>query len=200
MLQTHLNVSQNGENSKTETTHVAYTCLFTLLTNCQNYLIQVIDFSASTHICHDKSIFIVLRSAQNMYVILPTKTRLTVEFLGDIFITKDEVLRDVLYIPFQYNLLSVSAFLKHKNTLFSFLTSIASSRRSCFRKQLEMLNSSMGFTYSIYQEKDKSCSIKHTTLICKASTSIWHKRLGHPINWSIKGPITRARIFLFFEM
>ena len=48
-----------------------------------------------------------------MFVSLPTKTRLKVKHIEDVFISNDLVLKDVLYIPnFKYNLLSVSTLLK----------------------------------------------------------------------------------------
>lgn len=108
---------------------------------------------------------------------------MTVEFLGDIFITKNVVLRDVLYIPeFKYNLLSVSALLKDKRYSIFFSNVDCIIQDKLLLKtigKVELING----LYLLYthHEKDKSCSIKHTALICKASTLIWHKRIGHPL-------------------
>lgn len=57
-------------------------------------------------------------------MILPTKTRLKVEYIIDISIEKKVILKDVLYISdFKYNLLSVSSILKDKRYSLSFSNS-----------------------------------------------------------------------------
>ena len=121
MLQTHLNTPQNGENIKNVTAHIAGTCLSNSLNDPSTW---IIDSSASSHICHDKFMFTNHYSAQNMFVILSTKTHLKVEHIGYIFISNDLVLKDVLYIPdFKYNLLSISTLLKYDKFDISFADS-----------------------------------------------------------------------------
>ena len=117
MLQTHMNTPEIDEASKTKTSYIASTRLSNLVINS----CWIIDSGESSHICHDKFMFKELHSTQNMSAILPTKTRLKVEYPGDISIARQLVLNDVLYIPdFKYNLLSVSALLKDGKYSISF--------------------------------------------------------------------------------
>ena len=172
--QTHLNTSQNGDNFKTETTHIEGTCLSTSLINSS---IWIIDSSASSHIYYDKSMFKHLHKTQNISVILPNKTRLKVKYIRDISIANEVILRDVLYIPdFKYNLLSVSALLKDERFAVSF------SNSNCLiqDKLLSKMIGRVELTNELYLLRIKNEKINHTTIMCKASTSTWHKRMGYP--------------------
>lgn len=65
--------------------------------------------------------FKILCKVENVSVLLPTKTRLIVELMGDTSIEKDVILQDVLYTSeFKYNLLSISVFLKDGRYSISF--------------------------------------------------------------------------------
>lgn len=101
MLQTHLSSSQNDNIAPT---HVVGTCFSTLLIKRQNQSVWVLDSGTSTHVSYDCSLFINLLSVKNMSFMLPTKTSLIVQFMGDIYLTKDMLLLDVVLVPeFEYN-------------------------------------------------------------------------------------------------
>lgn len=125
LLQSHL-AQANTEGVKTtnaETTHVAGSCFSSLSSSTADVAYSwVIDSGASSHICFDKSVFINLRPAQHVSVVLPTQSRFMVEYVGDIKLTDDLILHNVLLVPqFSYNLLPVSALLKDEryDVLFS---------------------------------------------------------------------------------
>lgn len=113
-----------------------------------------------------------------MSVILPTKTHLKVEYIGDISIAKEVILRDVLYIPdFKYNLLSVSALLKDERFAVSFSISNCLIQDKLLSKTIGKVEVTNGL-YLLRVRKYKDNCIQHTTLMCKASISTWHKRMG----------------------
>ena len=115
-----------------------------------------------------------------MYVILPTKTLLKVEHIGDVFISNDLVLKDVLYIPdFKYNLLLVSTLLKYDKFAISFVDSNCLSQDKWLSKTIGKAELTNG-PYLLRMKNEIVNCIQHTTLMCKVSASMWHKRMGHP--------------------
>lgn len=122
MLQTHLSEVTNAAKPA-DVTHVvgtistAFSTMHTREGNC-----WIIDSGASSHICHNKSLLIKLRSAHNIVVVLPNETHFLVEFIGYIHLTKGLILHDVLLLSqFTYNLLSVSALLKEDKYSINFV-------------------------------------------------------------------------------
>lgn len=69
----------------------------------------IIDTGASRHMCPNKHIMTNLTVlSRKVMVSLPDGSIKHVEYSGDVHVSMDIVLRDVLYIPsFKYNLLSV---------------------------------------------------------------------------------------------
>lgn len=70
----------------------------------------IIDTGASRHMCTDLSLMRNIQAIKSLVkVCLPDVNIKHVEFSGDVSISPDIVLKDVLYIPsFKYNLLSVT--------------------------------------------------------------------------------------------
>ena len=168
MLQTHLNTPHNSDNFEIETTHIVGTCLSTSLTDS---LRQIIDSGVSSYIFHDKFMFKNLHSTQNMSVSMSTKTRLKGEHVGDIFITNELILKDVLYISdFKYNLLSVSTLLKNERFVVSFYDSNCPIQDKLLLKMIENVELTNGLYLLIMKNERVNC-IQHTELMCKASTS-----------------------------
>lgn len=126
LLQTHLaSVKPDAADTKAETSHVAGTCSLSSDKYCSNS--WVIDSGASSHICHNLSLFVNIRCAAGTSVILPNKNRFVVKFLGEIKLGNELLLSNVLYVPkFSYNLLSDSSLLKDDRYAINF------SGNSCF--------------------------------------------------------------------
>lgn len=80
----------------------------------------IIDSGASRHICHIRDLSCNWHRIEPICVVLPTAYQICVEFVGDVRISTDLILHDVLYVPdFAYNLVSVSCLLQ--TGLFSVL-------------------------------------------------------------------------------
>lgn len=105
---------------------------------------------------------------------------LKVEYICEIS-TKEVILRDVLYIlGFKYNLLSVNALLKDKIYYISFSNVDCIIQDKLLLKIIRKVEHFNGlYLLRIYDEKSKSHPIQHIALTRKASTSIWHIRMGH---------------------
>lgn len=63
---------------------------------------------------YDKTKFVSFCPAYNVSVILPDQNRYKVDYVGNVRLSKDLCLINVLYVPqFAYNLMSTSALLKN---------------------------------------------------------------------------------------
>ncbi|XP_012835096.1 PREDICTED: uncharacterized protein LOC105955841, partial [Erythranthe guttata] len=83
----------------------------------------ILDSGASKHICHDKQLFINLRSVRYSRVLLPDSSVLIVSFVGDVRLSKEIFLTGVFYVPqFKFILISVSASLHPNQYLIGFST------------------------------------------------------------------------------
>ena len=60
---------------------------------------RIVDFGASRHICSYGHAFNSLHPIQNFYVTLPNSTSIPVFFSGDITLSVDLTLQDMLYVP-----------------------------------------------------------------------------------------------------
>lgn len=80
----------------------------------------VVDSGASTHVCYMQDFFTSVMPASGITLSLSNQTHVAIEFIGDIHVTSELVLKDVLFVSsFCYNLLSVSAL--NKGLSFSVL-------------------------------------------------------------------------------
>lgn len=83
----------------------------------------LIDSGASRHISHCYHFFHNWRRVSDFNAILPTSHRVSVDFIniGDIWLTRDILLRDDLYVPqLHYNLLSIRSLLLHNDISLEF--------------------------------------------------------------------------------
>ncbi|MDV3143334.1 MAG: hypothetical protein Q8761_02750 [Sweet potato little leaf phytoplasma] len=122
LLQTHLADTKVPGNKSPEVCHVAGACFTTFsvsaikISNC-----WVVDSGASSHICHDRTLFDELRSVHGISVVLPTQTRFLGDLVGDGRISDDIMLHNVLYLPqFNYNFLLISDLLKDDRYVVNF--------------------------------------------------------------------------------
>ena len=82
---------------------------------------QWIIFGASYHICIDLSQFSSITHVFNVFVTLPNSSQVPVQFVGNVVLSKHLILHDVYFVPgFRFNLISVSALLKHFHLSITF--------------------------------------------------------------------------------
>lgn len=62
----------SASNIKNETTHVVGTCLPTLMSKHNHYVVWVLDSGASNHVSYNHSLFVNLRPTQNKLVSSPS--------------------------------------------------------------------------------------------------------------------------------
>lgn len=73
----------------------------------------VIDSGAASHVFYNQSMFLPMRPAINIIVILPTKEQFVVEHISTVCLADDVILFDVLYVSrCAYMFLSISTLLK----------------------------------------------------------------------------------------
>lgn len=81
----------------------------------------IIDSGATRHICSYSEAFIELNCLSNSFVTLPNNKQITVNYYGNIKLTENITLQDVLFVPeFQFNLISVSALLINNDINITF--------------------------------------------------------------------------------
>lgn len=171
ILQTHL---EKTDKSVDNVTHLTGICVLTLSSKTAYDNSQIVDSGASSHICHDKNVFTNLHPAYNIYAILPYHNRYKVEYIGDIHLSNDFCLVDVLYVPqFAYNLMSVSALLKNQRYSINFVSN------SC-DIQDKSLSTTIGKVDCNDISASTSCFVVSSSNKNIVSTDTWHHRLGHP--------------------
>lgn len=173
MLQPHLQNSVVVANEgMSGITHVAGTCS---LSPRNNNCTWVIDFDATSHICFDRNLFTNIRPVDNMSVILPTLEKFVVELIGDISLTPDIVLLDVLCVPsFVYNLISVSALLHNSEFAINFYGTTCLIQDKLSMKTIGKVESHGGlYLLRIPQV----ASVQQVAITCKISlehgTNVW---------------------------
>lgn len=171
ILNTHLHAAKTEPiAAASSTVHVAGICSDTFNSNT-----WILDSGASRHICHQRELFHNWRRVHGVTVILPTTYCMSVEFIGDIRLSEQLLLQDVLFVPqFTYNLISVSYLLNDKNLVINF------SGSSCTihdRNLLTMIGKAESSNGLYVFSPDKSHCLFAT--VCSVSLDTWHSRLGH---------------------
>ena len=114
VLSNHLlsTVNMNAsDSSSAPSIHHAGICFSLSLSTLDSYSsLWILDFGASTHICSNANFFVSLKPIQNSLVTLPNGVQIPMSLYGDVQLSADLVLKDVLFIPnFKFNLISVAA-------------------------------------------------------------------------------------------
>lgn len=189
LLQTHLTTDTSEGNRGTEMTNVAGMC-FPPLSKSIYECFWVVDSGASSHICFNKALFANMRKVHNISVILPTKQRYMVEYVGDVWLTSDVLINEVLYMPqFSYNLLSISSLLKDKKYSINFTENSCSIQDKYLSRMIGRIEIHGGLylftalgsitSKTVTRPMDHDLNLVSSTRVCRSST-IWHQRLGHP--------------------
>lgn len=142
----------------------------------------IIDSGANQHMTSSLSKLenIVDISDLHLQISHPNGTKVEVEKVGNIKLTANVTLFDVLYIPnFSVNLLSV-----HKLTRDSKLM-VCFDETRCFIQDSHLKNvvetgSEKGGLYFFDVSSDKSVVANNVSISCCMSKQLWHSRLGHP--------------------
>lgn len=125
LLQTHLakakaDTSPVGTPGSSSTSHVAVISPSTSLPPDSS--VWIVDSGASAHVCFLKESFISLKPISGATLSLPNNMSFTVEFLGDVYLQPDLILKDVLFVPsFHFNLISVSSLITQSPFMVSFI-------------------------------------------------------------------------------
>ncbi|CAN1254135.1 Retrovirus-related Pol polyprotein from transposon RE2 [Linum perenne] len=151
----------------------------------------IVDTGASSHIaCHSQN-FISSKPVQNVFVTLPTGSRISATHRGSVSLPCGLVLHDVLLVPtFSFNLLSVSQLTTHSNVYVIF------SASQCLIQDPHsvMMIGSASLNRGLYILSSSSCPAKpclsvslppsvvavFTLNLESHNLDVWHCRLGHP--------------------
>ena len=134
----------------------------------------LVDFGASCHICSHSPLFTSLTPIHHSTVTLPNHTSIPVSYSGDIIISHDLILKDVLYVPqFHFNLISVSAIAKTINLIFHFFPDCFTIKETQSQRMIGKGNMLEGLY--VLDTTNFSSTI-HVHLV---SAQTWHNRLGH---------------------
>ena len=164
----------------------------------KNLVDWVIDSGATDHICHDIKQFSRITSlhANIHHITIPNGRRIAVHSVGEVQLTKDILLKNVLYIPsFLFNLISIPQLVKDLQCSVFFNASGCFFQCPSMRRPWDVGELTKGLYHSTRQS-----GIKRTDLLSLASSflqassftfdspsldaiKLWHLRLGHiPIN------------------
>ncbi|XP_012857659.1 PREDICTED: uncharacterized protein LOC105976934 [Erythranthe guttata] len=135
----------------------------------------ILDSGASRHICHNKSLFLNMKSVSNARVVLPDSSMVLVNCIGDVQLTTHLVLHNVFYVPeFKFNLVSVSALL-HGSSYVVIFDEFSFSIQDRLMTQIGKGNKVQG----LYVLDPVSASPIEHAFCNKISATVWHHRLGH---------------------
>ncbi|KAL5821159.1 hypothetical protein ACOSQ3_023041 [Xanthoceras sorbifolium] len=125
MFSKHLTSSVKDSNDR-EASHTSYPtgiCFSVSLSDIfsSNHL-WIVDSGATRHICSQLQAFISLKAIHHVTVTSPNHVKIPVQFAGDIRLSSNLVLKDVLFVPqFKINLISVSALISGSSLTVQFL-------------------------------------------------------------------------------
>ncbi|KAI9196200.1 hypothetical protein LWI28_021913 [Acer negundo] len=141
MLSTHLSSpSKSGNEAQTTaaasfTTGTCFSVTLSAVFSSPQY--WIVDSGATKHICAIASAFTSLHHIKNSSITLPDHTRISVSLAGDVQISPDLILKDVLFVPtFKFNLLFVSALTSGTKLIIRFLPDHFEIQDMCNRKMI----------------------------------------------------------------
>ncbi|KAL4592837.1 hypothetical protein LXL04_005843 [Taraxacum kok-saghyz] len=154
--------------------------------NSGNYLsnVWILDSGATQHICNDKSVFTNIKSVQGTRVRLPDHTLIQVYYKGDVQLTNELFLTDVLYVPqFELNLVSVTCLTRSQALTVKFYHDHTVIKQIFPNRMI-----GKGKVYEGLYLLDVPQSKSFTTVSANVAVSLqhWHSRFGHPSSDKIK--------------
>lgn len=158
----------------------------------------VIDIGATDHICHGIKQFTRINSLHpNIYhITIPNGKRIVVHSIGEVQLTKDILLKNVLYIPsFHFNLIYVPQLVKDLQCSIFFNASGCFCQGPSMRRPWCLGELTKGLYHSSRQSganrtdmlPPASSSLQANSLTLDSpnldAIKLWHLRLGHiPVN------------------
>ncbi|MCH79834.1 peptide transporter PTR2 [Trifolium medium] len=140
----------------------------------------ILDSGATYHVCDSLSFFTAYREVHAIPVKLPNGNIVTTNIVGDINITSQITLKNVLYMPhFSFNLISVSRVSQDLGCVFAFTDTLCFIQNS----MQKMIGSGRMINGLYYLEGTQSQVEIQTGKQCNSlaipKTALWHFRLGH---------------------
>ena len=155
------------------------TCLSTFVHSS----VWIIDSGANDHMCFNESLFSSLVPlATPLHISLPNGNIISINSSGQVQLTPDIVLNNVLFVPsFTYNLLSVSKLTQQLNGIVHFTDELCYLQGSSLKKPLVLGKAHKGLylVSSTVQSSPQTLSPALSATSCNNSSLLWHARLGH---------------------
>ncbi|XP_074265379.1 uncharacterized protein LOC141587809 [Silene latifolia] len=174
--------NQPTDNTTVSANFAGNTSFSNMSSTCFNS--WILDSGASDHMCGNKNLFSILKTVPLPYSIsLPNGEHAIINAMGEVPISSDIVLKNVLYVPsFRFNLLSISRLLKQLNKAISFTPEFCCLQGSSMKMPLILGKQHR----NLYFLKSNSLTTTTTTMFSSSnsvifsdSAEIWHSRLGH---------------------
>ena len=175
MLPGHLKAYSSSSTDVNSATFNAGTCFSVDLASYLNFQnCWIVDSGASRHICTNRSLFLNLKPLRNSNVTLPNNVMVSVEYIGDVRLSQDLLLMDVLYVPgFKSNLISISAL-----TAALLAASLFHNAGFVIQDTQNSRTISKGIrVHDLYVLEVENSSV--TASVNKVSAQEWHDRLGY---------------------
>lgn len=146
----------------------------------------ILDSGASHHISYSLSLFASYKSVSGVFVRMPNGVTAPVTHIGSVHVSPALVLNHVLFVPtFSFNLISLSQLVQDTNYSVLFAHNLCVIQDNSSQSMIESANLVNGIYHlqmSSRPVQSKSthpiaCSFSQTN---KASSALWHYRLGHP--------------------
>ena len=152
----------------------------------------IIDSGATDHFCSNLQMFHTYKNIENQhtFITIPNGKKIQVTHIGNISLTKNLQLKDVLYVPdFQFNLISVHKLCQNLNCKITF------NNQNCFLlgptlpKKIVLGKLKSGLYYAkedLSSDSQQSTSpipsagnVTSSSNIYTQQAKLWHLRLGH---------------------
>ncbi|PNX95813.1 retrovirus-related Pol polyprotein from transposon TNT 1-94 [Trifolium pratense] len=141
----------------------------------------ILDSGATDHVCNSLQLFINHRQIPSLLVKLPNGNYISTTMVGDIKVTAQITLHDVLFIPnFHYNLISISKIAQDLDCNFVFTDNVCLIQTKLQKmigsgKLIDGLYYLEGTCFTQSSEKfGKSCNS-----VAIPKSALWHFRFGH---------------------
>lgn len=182
--------SKPPTKDSTSNPYIAGTCFSVSLHPLYSSLnLWIVDSGTSQHICSNVNAFLFLKTISHSSVTLPNNITIHVSLCGDVQLTNQLILTNVLFVPqFGINLLSVSGLTGSTSLIVTFFQNDFVIQNSNLKKMIGKGNKRHGL-YILDVDHLISClhllwNFQHTiaassALTNQVSASTWHHRLGH---------------------
>jgi len=145
----------------------------------------ILDTRATDHVACSISVYTNYYKIKLVMVKLPNNQRVTAFFAGTVFLTKDIILHNVLYIPeFMINIISMQRLKKSLKCQFVFTHDVYQIQEKLTLKTIGQAEIKDELYHMYADRKDSLVNSVHNEAIFKTAEKldIWHCRMGHASN------------------